>query len=84
MRARVGDMSAVVMGPRGWLVMGRYGQWDGAVRARVLRQGTGWLGFGGLRELDAGSAVKGAEGVAELMRLTGNHVEIVDSYDRGR
>ena len=56
----------------------------GAVRARVLRQGTSLLGFWGLRELDAGSAVKGAEGVAESMRLTGNHVETVDSYDRGR
>ena len=50
----------------------------------MLRQGTGRLGFGGLRGLDAGSAVKGAEGVVESTRLTRNHVETVDLNDRGR
>ena len=38
----------------------------------------------GLRGLGAGSAVKGAEGVVESTRLTGNHVETVDLNDRGR
>ena len=52
-----------------------------AMRAKVLGQGIFRLGFQGLRGLDAGSAVKGAEGVAESTRLTENHVETVDSSD---
>ena len=33
---------------------------------------------------DAGSAAGGAKGWAESTRVTENHVEIVDSPDRGR
>ena len=36
-------------GPRGCSIMGRYGQWDGVVRARVLKHEVGWLWQGGPR-----------------------------------
>ena len=34
--------------------------------------------------LDAGSTTEVAEGGAVLTRVTGNHVETIDSSDRGR